>query len=103
MFQANLSPDGDIVTLSGGETTARFHAIWLRDNAWDDATRAPGNGQRLIALRDIDAGVKITEARMTEGQLHLTFAPEDRSVAYDPAWLMAHSYDRGGPRTRLAG
>lgn len=98
MIQVNLSPDGDIVALSNDGTTARFHAIWLRDNAWDEATRAPGNGQRLIALRDIDADIKITKARMAEGRLHLTFAPEDRSIAYDPAWLMAHSYDRADVR-----
>ncbi|MDO5758928.1 MAG: TauD/TfdA family dioxygenase [Rhodobacterales bacterium] len=93
MFQANLSQDGAIVTLSDGGDTARFHAIWLRDNAWDEQTRAPGNGQRLIALRDIDAKVHITEARMAGGQLHLLFAPEGRSIAYDPAWLMENSYD----------
>ncbi len=94
MFQAKLSTDGDVVTLANGSDTARFHAIWLRDNAWDEHTRAPGNGQRLIALRDIDAGVHVTAARVEGGQLHLTFAPEGRSIAYDPAWLMAHSYDR---------
>jgi gamma-butyrobetaine hydroxylase len=94
MLHATLSPDGDIVTLSSGGTSARFHAIWLRDNAWDAATRAPGNGQRLLALRDIDESLHITAARIADGQLHLTFAPEDRSIAYDPVWLMAHSYDR---------
>ena len=31
------------------------HAVWLRDNAWDDKTRSPGNGQRLITLGDIAA------------------------------------------------
>ena len=37
---------------SGGES-ARFHAMWLRDNALDAETRSPGNGQRLITVLDI--------------------------------------------------
>ncbi|SEL13116.1 gamma-butyrobetaine dioxygenase [Roseovarius nanhaiticus] len=94
MTDVTLSPDGDIITLDHGGATARFHAIWLRDNAWDPATRAPGNGQRLIALRDIDVGVHISAARLAGGQLQLTFAPEAREIAYDPDWLMAHRYDR---------
>ncbi|MCQ0092129.1 TauD/TfdA family dioxygenase [Roseovarius sp. M141] len=99
MFQTTVSPDGDIVTLIRGDQRARFHAIWLRDNAWDPETRAPGNGQRLIALRDIDARTHITDARFADGQLHLTFAPEGRSIVYDPEWLMTHRYDRSHDRT----
>ena len=34
-------------------TSARFHALWLRDNALDPETRSPGNGQRLITILDI--------------------------------------------------
>ena len=40
------------ITRDSGERH-RFHAIWLRDNALDDKTRSPGNGQRLITLGDI--------------------------------------------------
>jgi len=37
----------------------RFHALWLRDNAQDPATRSAGNGQRLITLLDIPADTRI--------------------------------------------
>ncbi len=37
MFQLNLC-DG---------TAPRFHAVWLRDNALDEETRASANGQRF--------------------------------------------------------
>ncbi|MCB2028866.1 MAG: hypothetical protein KDH18_09420, partial [Rhodoferax sp.] len=60
MMAVQVSDDGNVLTLHDGAGAAlRFHAIWLRDNAWDDATRAPGNGQRLIALRDIPPDTRI--------------------------------------------
>lgn len=94
MTQVDIAPEGIFITLKAGERTARFHAIWLRDNAWDAETRAPANGQRLIALRDIPANTKISAAQ-TEGQrLTVTFAPEGKSVDYDVDWLMANHYDR---------
>ena len=41
--------DASVVTVEFDTgTKTRFHAIWLRDNALDPETRAPGNGQRLI-------------------------------------------------------
>ena len=49
------------ITRDSGESH-RFHAIWLRDNAWDDKTRSPGNGQRLITLGDIPADTVVSEA-----------------------------------------
>lgn len=76
-----------------GRGRRRFHAIWLRDNAWDEATRAPGNGQRLITLGDIPAGTRIAEARLEAGQLQVTFQPEDRSIAFDLGWLADRAYD----------
>ena len=60
MYTAELNQDGRYLTLRSADQTARFHAIWLRDNAWDTETRARDNGQRLIALRDIPAGAEIT-------------------------------------------
>ncbi|MBB2202550.1 2-trimethylaminoethylphosphonate dioxygenase [Gluconacetobacter tumulisoli] len=85
------------LTVSGGQVR-RFHAIWLRDNAWDETTRAPGNGQRLITLRDIPVETRVSAAHCTSGQLFLTFAPEDRVIAYDIGWLADHAYDRTGRR-----
>ncbi|MDQ0395883.1 2-trimethylaminoethylphosphonate dioxygenase [Labrys monachus] len=79
----------------------RFHAVWLRDNAWDEATRAPGNGQRRITLADIPADTRIAAARIEAGQVQVTFEPENRTIAYDAAWLAAHAYDR--PERRSPG
>lgn len=91
-----------IEILDGGEALAldlpgkgrsRFHAIWLRDNAWDEATRAPGNGQRLITLGDIPADTRIAEARVEAEKLRVTFQPEGKSVTFDLGWLADRTYD----------
>ena len=73
----------------------RFHAIWLRDNALDPATRSPGNGQRLITIGDIPAAVRIEQAVLDAGnRLTVTFAPENKTVDFHLAWLNALAYDR---------
>lgn len=96
-----------IEILDGGDALAielpgrgrlRFHAIWLRDNAWDAETRAPGNGQRLITLGDIPVGTRIAEARIESGQLHARFEPEGKSVAFDLGWLADQAYDGAASR-----
>ncbi len=93
MFSYSLSPDGDVLTLTAPDgTCSRFHAVWLRDNAWDATTRAPSNGQRLIALRDIPADIRVSKVNLSD-TLTLEFSNGER-IAYDPAWLMRHSYDR---------
>ncbi len=75
----------------------RFHAVWLRDNAQDAATRSPGNGQRLITLLDIPPDTRIADARWADGALSLRFEPEGKVVAFDPDWLLAHAYDKPAP------
>lgn len=78
--------------------TARFDAIWLRDNALDPQTRAPGNGQRLITILDVPADVRVDAAAISpSGDLNLTFAPEGKSVGFPSAWLAARIYDRPAP------
>ncbi|MEZ5887817.1 MAG: hypothetical protein R3D56_13170 [Paracoccaceae bacterium] len=64
---------------------ARFHAIWLRDNAQDAETRArPATGE-LITLADIPKGIRIGAARLDGGRLSVTFTPDGKTVDYDPA------------------
>jgi gamma-butyrobetaine hydroxylase len=84
------------LTLPNGERH-RFHAIWLRDNAWDDKTRSPGNGQRLITLGDIPADTTVSQAMIENGQLQLTFQPENRTIAFDHGWLVENAYDKASP------
>jgi gamma-butyrobetaine hydroxylase len=87
--------NGDAIALTfSGNERRRFHAIWLRDNAPDDATRAPGNGQKLITLRDIPGDIHISAARREGDRLFLTFQPENRTIAYDVHWLSDHAYDK---------
>ncbi len=94
MYDVELSDDRQILTLIAdfGART-RFHAIWLRDNAWDDQTRSAGNGQRLIALRDIPVDLSIESARITDSKLSILFQPEAKSVDYQLDWLIEHAYD----------
>ncbi len=98
MASVDILDDGRAVTLESEGVRARFHAIWLRDNAWDEQTRAPGNGQRLIALRDIPQDTRVAEAKVKDDALRLLFEPEGRSIDYDIGWLMAHAYDRANER-----
>ena len=95
MYKIDLMEEGRILALtSGPNEPVKFHAIWLRDNAWDPETRAPGNGQRLIALRDIPAETHIGQANISGDTLRLTFQPEERIIDYNIDWLMTHAYDR---------
>ncbi len=82
------------MTLDDGRVQTRFHAIWLRDNAWDAETRSADNGQRLIALRDIPQETTISAATLAGSTLSITFAPEDKKVDYDVNWLLQNAYDR---------
>lgn len=100
MAEVTIIDGGKAIALKGAAGTTRFHAHWLRDNAWDEATRSPGNGQRLITLSDIPRETRITAADLTDGRLWLTFAPEGKRIGYDAGWLSAHSYDRAAPQTK---
>lgn len=96
-----LDPSGTFLTLETATGPHRFHAIWLRDNAQDAETRAPGNGQRLIALRDIPAETRIAAAEIaSDGAVQVRFVPEDKTVRFDPEWLAAYAYDHAAPTAR---
>ena len=85
----------------GRGDTARFHALWLRDNALDATTRNPGNGQRLVSILDIPAATRISDATVTaEGSVAVTFVPEEHRTVFPSAWLRAHRYDRDRPAGR---
>ncbi len=93
MCTAELNEDGRYLTLRSADRSARFHTIWLRDNAQDAETRAPDNGQRLIALRDIPEQTLIRSAQTAGKTLSVTFMPEDKTVTFDADWLLHHAYD----------
>jgi len=77
----------------------RFHAVWLRDNACDAATRSPGNGQRLITILDIPGETRIIEARQGPGGLSLCFGPEGKTVEFEARWLAHNAYDGSAAKT----
>lgn len=97
MLDAQLDATGQILSLTTPDGPLRFHAMWLRDNAQDDATRAPENGQRLIALRDIPAQTTISHASTDGDAINVTFQPEDKTVSFDLNWLVQNAYDRPAP------
>lgn len=94
MVDCILNDGGRYLTLVDGAAQTRFHAIWLRDNAWDAETRSAANGQRLIALRDIPSKTVIEAASVSGQTLRVRFAPEGKSVDYDLRWLLENAYDR---------
>jgi [2-(trimethylamino)ethyl]phosphonate dioxygenase len=97
---ARVIDDGRAVELSIDGRPSRFHAIWLRDNALDAATRSPSNGQRLITLLDIPADTRVTRATVRNGELALFFAPDERKVSFPSEWLFERSYDRERSQAR---
>lgn len=101
MTQVALGADGAFLTLELDDGARRFHAVWLRDNAPDAATRAPGNGQRLITVGDIPSDVAIKSATMEGDALNLVFTPEGKEITFSVEWLKAHSYDH--PQRRIRG
>lgn len=94
--------DGQIVAITDRDrqTTARFHAVWLRDNAADDATRSSANGQRLITISDIPADLRVGATRIEDRDLIVDFLPEARSIRFDVPWLFANRYDAQPERAR---
>ena len=79
---------------------ARFHAIWLRDNALDAETRSPANGQRLITVLDIPKDNTLSDAVITDdGGLRIIIAPELKELQFSGDWLKRHIYDLEPPQT----
>ena len=91
---ADILDGGNAVRLhwSTGQN-ARFHAIWLRDNALDAATRDPGNGQRRISLADIPRDVTIERAVATGDGCTIGFSG-GHETEFPTDWLLARVYDR---------
>lgn len=94
MTTVSVAPTGHYLTLETPSQTLRFHAIWLRDNAQDPETRATGNGQRLIAVRNIPAETTISRADLQGDCLTITFVPENKTIEFDLNWLSANAYDK---------
>lgn len=97
LAHATTIDDGAAVHLEWSDgTRARFHAVWLRDNALDPETRAPGNGQRLITVTELPQNPGVRDVCVSDrDELELTFVPEGKPVAFPGTWLARHVYDTG--------
>lgn len=91
---ATIIDDGNALSLKfKGGSISRFHGIWLRDNAPEPETISTANGQKLITLADIPENLTISKASVINGDLSLTFLPENKTVSYSAEWLFSNRYD----------
>lgn len=100
MNSVSLDQSREFLTVHTPDGDFRFHAIWLRDNAPDPETRASGNGQRLIALRDIPADTHMSRAEIAGDCVEVLFEPENKTVQFKIAWLLTHAYDVAAEKPR---
>ncbi len=92
--EARVIDEGKAVELRLDGKPARFHAIWLRDNALDEKTRSATNGQRLITILDVPEDTRIARASITgNDELSVFFMPEEREARYPVSWLATRAYD----------
>lgn len=71
-----------------------FHPLWLRDNCHCSNCRHP-NGQKLIDVSDLPAGVRVAAATRDGGGdgVRLCFAPDGHAARFDAAWLRDFAAD----------
>ncbi len=93
MYQIALADDGSHLTIETGDSSLRFHAIWLRDNSPSPDMRDQGNGQRLITMANIPANTALTSATLNDGAIDLTFGPDGHNCSFSPDWLASNAYD----------
>ena len=78
-----LALEADVLTVELADGPARFHAIWLRDNARDDASRDASNDQRLFDVSELPDEVAILAAEVVDGHLCVEFAPDGAVSTFD--------------------
>ena len=94
-MKPEISSDGTYLTVLLCTGTARFHAVWLRDNARDPETISPQNGQRIITLLDQPLTITLQAAKVVnQDTLRIRFHGNPVDYNYPLDWLQAHRYDR---------
>jgi len=88
---STVGPEVLTVELAGGP--ARFHAIWLRDNARGEASRDVANDQRLFDVSELPDEVVIAAAEVVDGNLRVEFGPDGLVSTFEGDWLETHRYD----------
>ena len=97
-----LALEADVLTVELADGPARFHAVWLRDNARDEASRDAANEQRLFDVSELPDEVAIAAAEVVDGHLRVEFAPDGAVSTFDVEWLEAHRYDGRECRSPVA-
>ncbi|HSM41653.1 MAG TPA: TauD/TfdA family dioxygenase [Afifellaceae bacterium] len=103
---AAAETEGGSVTLTWSDgRTSRYHALWLRENAADEATINPLTREATYdftaAPEDLHAASVGVDAA---GALAVRFEPEGHETRFHPGWLRAHDYsdhDSGGAPAAL--
>ena len=93
LLGASVGPAGDVVTVEMAAGPVRFHALWLRDNARDEASRHGDNDQRLFDVTELADEVSAMSAEVVDGRLVVAFGPDGVTSVYDEVWLEANRYD----------
>ena len=93
LLGASVGPAGDVVTVEMATGPVRFHALWLRDNARDEASRHGDNDQRLFDVTELADEVTAMSAEVVNGCLVVAFGPDGVTSVYDEVWLEANRYD----------
>ncbi|MBX2870124.1 MAG: TauD/TfdA family dioxygenase [Acidiferrobacterales bacterium] len=97
-YEVVISEDQTYLTLITERQTSRFHGNWLRDNALDARTRAPGNGQKLISIDSIPETVLIQHATIeNEATIAINFFDNSSTFYFPLDWLQQHCYDKEQP------
>ncbi len=91
---ADVTDNGHTLLLKDSNANeTRFHAMWLRDNALDEETRA-ANGQRLITLNGIPKDTVIQSAVLSKDEnISIKFDPDGKQTNFPIGWLQDHAYD----------
>lgn len=99
--QVFISKDQSYLTLKTGSLKSRFHGNWLRDNALDEQTRSPGNGQKLVSVMSLPELSLIENAQFDNGtDLIVQFVNNPAAYFFPIKWLEKHQYDRTPTKLR---
>lgn len=83
------------VTWADGEQ-ARFHSIWLRDNAADAGSIDPHSRERTYDFLSIPLDISPAAVGVgPSGSLAVSWTEGAEPTLYHPGWLRAYSYDLG--------
>lgn len=97
--QVAVEEDGRVLVARAAGTAVRLHALWLRENAPDAATRHPTSGQKYRTALELDPATRIASAEVDAGEIVVRFAPDGHRTRLSPAWVSASALPLCRPAT----